>query len=214
MFILNRTNSVVNNFLAELRDESIQTDRLRFRENLKRLGCLLGYEISKELNFKSKVVKTCMAETSVEVIADDLVIVSILRAAIPFSEGFVSIFDNAEVGFIGAARKASSGAEIEIALDYAAAPDLTGKTVIIVDPMLATGKSLVKSVERLMTNGTPKSIHLASVIAAPEGIKFINENLPLDFKIWTCALDERLNEKSYIIPGLGDAGDLAFGPKL
>lgn len=214
MFILNRTNSVVNNFLAELRDESIQTDRLRFRENLKRLGCLLGYEISKELNFKSEVIKTCLAETSAEVIADDVVIISILRAAIPFSEGFVSLFDKAEVGFIGAARKASSGNAIEIALDYAAAPDLTGKTVIIVDPMLATGKSLVKSVERLLTNGTPKNIHLASVIAAPEGIKFINENLHLDFKIWTCALDERLNEKSYIIPGLGDAGDLAFGPKL
>ena len=214
MFVLNHTNSVVNNFLAEIRDESIQTDRLRFRENLKRLGCLLGYEISKELNFKSKVVKTCLAETSAEIIADDLVIISILRAAVPFSEGFVSLFDHAEVGFIGAARKESGGDEIEIALDYAAAPDLNDKTVIIVDPMLATGKSLVKSIERLLTNGTPKCIHLASVIAAPEGIKFINENLHLDFKIWTCALDDRLNEKSYIIPGLGDAGDLAFGPKL
>lgn len=214
MFILNRTNSVANNFLAELRDESIQIDRLRFRENLKRLGCLLGYEISKELNFKPEVIKTCLAETSENIIDNDVVIISILRAAIPFSEGFVSLFDKAEVGFIGAARKASSGAEIDIALDYAAAPDLNGKTVIIVDPMLATGKSLVKSIDRLLANGTPKNIHLASVIAAPEGIEFINKNLSLDFKFWTCALDERLNEKSYIIPGLGDAGDLAFGPKL
>jgi len=213
MFILNKTHSVANSFLAELRDESIQIDRLRFRENLKRLGILLAYEISKDLSFKPRVVKTSLSETTTAVIADDLVIISILRAAIPFSEGFVSVFDHAEVGFIGAARK-EGGEEVEIALDYTAAPDITNKTVIIVDPMLATGKSLVKSMEKLRTNGTPKNVHLASVIAAPEGIEFINKNLDLDFKIWTCALDERLNEMSYIVPGLGDAGDLAFGPKL
>jgi len=186
---------------------------LRFRENLKRLAILLAYEISKDLSFKPRVVKTSLSETTTAVIADDLVIISILRAAIPFSEGFVSVFDHAEVGFIGAARK-EGGEEVEIALDYTAAPDITNKTVIIVDPMLATGKSLVKSMEKLRTNGTPKNVHLASVIAAPEGIEFINKNLDLDFKIWTCALDERLNEMSYIVPGLGDAGDLAFGPKL
>jgi len=213
MFILNKTHSVANSFLAELRDKSIQIDRLRFRENIKRLGILLAYEISKDLSFKPRVVKTSLSETTTAVIADDLVIISILRAAIPFSEGFVSVFDHAEVGFIGAARK-EGGEEVEIALDYTAAPDITNKTVIIVDPMLATGKSLVKSMEKLRTNGTPKNVHLASVIAAPEGIEFINKNLDLDFKIWTCALDERLNEMSYIVPGLGDAGDLAFGPKL
>ncbi|MFY0593421.1 uracil phosphoribosyltransferase [Roseivirga sp.] len=213
MFILNENNSVANTFLAELRDETVQNDRLRFRENLKRLGTLLAYEISKSLSYEPKQIKTSLAATTIDVVSDDLVIVSILRAAIPFSEGFVSIFDHAEVAFIGAARKEGAG-DIEIALDYAAAPDLTGKTLLIVDPMLATGKSLIESVDRLMTNGTPKKIHLASVIAAPEGIEFINQNLDLDFSIWTCALDERLDEQSYIVPGLGDAGDLAFGPKL
>ncbi len=214
MFILNRTNSIANNFLAELRDESTQKDRLRFRQNLERLGTLLAYEISKDLSFESTTVQTSLAEKQTAVIADDVVIVSILRAAIPFSNGFVKMFDHADVGFIGAARQETEDDAVIIDLDYAAAPDLTGKTLIIVDPMLATGKSLLKSIERLMKNGTPKTIHLAAVIAAPEGIAYLNENLRLDFKIWTCALDEKLNEQSYIIPGLGDAGDLAFGPKL
>lgn len=214
MFILNKINSIANNFLAELRDESIQKDRLRFRQNLERLGALLAYEISKDLNFEPKTIRTSLAETETDIIADDVVIVSILRAAIPFSNGFVQMFDHAEVGFIGASRQESNGGEVQVDLDYAAAPDLTGKTLIIVDPMLATGKSLVQSVERLIKNGNPKTTHLASVIAAPEGIAYLNENLRLDFKIWTCALDERLNKQSYIIPGLGDAGDLAFGPKL
>ncbi|OEK06608.1 uracil phosphoribosyltransferase [Roseivirga misakiensis] len=213
MFVLNEKRSVANNFLAQLRAEGIQNDRLRFRENLKRLGTLLAYEVSKKLSYSPEKIKTSLAETSIDTLSDDLVIISILRAAVPFTEGFVSVFDNAEVGFIGAARK-EAGETIDVDLDYLAAPDLTGKTVIIVDPMLATGKSLVKSVESLSANGAPKSVHLASVIAAPEGIEFINENLALDFSIWTCALDEKLNEKSYIIPGLGDAGDLAFGPKL
>lgn len=214
MFILNSNNSVANNFLAELRDESIQKDRLRFRQNLKRLGYLLAYELSRDLQFDTKRIKTCLAETSEQVLSDDVVIVSILRAAIPFSEGFVELFDQSEIGFIGAARQHANDDKIEIDLNYAAAPELTGKTLVIVDPMLATGKSLLKSVHRLFKNGKPKKLHLASVIAAPEGIEFLNQHLNVDFKIWTCALDERLNEQSYIIPGLGDAGDLAFGPKL
>ncbi len=214
MFILNQTNSIANNYLQELRDESIQRDRLRFRQNLERLGTLLAYEVSKDLAYTKTAVQTCLAQTTADTIADDVVVISILRAAIPFSNGFVNLFDQAEFGFIGAARQESTGDEIQVNLDYAAAPDLTGKTLIIADPMLATGKSLLKSVDRLMQNGIPKTIHLASVIAAPEGIAYLNENLRLDFKIWTCALDEKLNEQSYIIPGLGDAGDLAFGPKL
>jgi len=214
MFILNQTNSIANNYLVELRDESMQRDRLRFRQNLERLGTLLAYEVSKDLAYTKTEVQTCLAQTTAETIADDVVIISILRAAIPFSNGFVNLFDRAEFGFIGAARQESTGNEVQVNLDYAAAPDLTGKTLIIADPMLATGKSLVKSIDRLLQNGIPKTIHLASVIAAPEGIAYLNENLRLDFKIWTCALDDRLNEQSYIIPGLGDAGDLAFGPKL
>ena len=214
MFILNRNNSIANNFLAELRDESIQKDRLRFRQNLKRLGSLLAYELSKDLRFSSKKVKTSLAETSEQMVDDEVVIISILRAAIPFSEGFVALFDEAEVGFIGAARQHTRNKHVEIDLSYAAAPNLTGKTLVIVDPMLATGKSLLKSVNRLLQNGTPKMLHLASVIASPEGVEFLDQNLDVAFKLWTCALDERLDERSYIIPGLGDAGDLAFGPKL
>ncbi len=214
MFILNKTQSIADNFLSEIRDQSVQHDRLRFRHNLKRLGSLLAYEVSKDLQFTNESIQTPLTETTVSVMSDDIVIISILRAAIPFGEGFLDIFDKAEVGFIGAARQEANGNEIEIALDYKAAPDLAGKTLIIVDPMLATGKSLVKSINKLLTNGTPKIIHLASVIAAPEGIEYITKNLSLDFRIWTCAVDEKLNELSYIVPGLGDAGDLAFGPKL
>ncbi|GAB5524038.1 MAG: uracil phosphoribosyltransferase [Roseivirga sp.] len=213
MFALNQENSVANNFLAELRDTRLQQDRLRFRTNLKRLGHLLAYEISKTFSFESKVITTPLADTTIPLMSDDLVLIPIMRAALPFYEGFLEVFDQAGAGFIGAWR-VEEGADVEAVLNYQAAPDLTGKTVIVIDPMLATGKSLVKTVDSLMSHGTPKSLHLASVIAAPEGIDHLKKSLSMDYHLWTCAVDEKLNDQSYIVPGLGDAGDLSFGTKL
>jgi len=145
---------------------------------------------------------------------DDLVLIPILRAALPFYEGFLELFDEADSGFIGAWRTHNEADEIEAELNYQAAPDLTGKTVVVIDPMLATGKSLVKTVQSLSQQGKPKTWHLASAIAAPEGIAHVQASLGKEMNVWTCAVDEKLNEHAYIVPGLGDAGDLAFGPKL
>ncbi len=212
MFILNQHNSIANHYLRELRDVDIQKDRLRFRNNLKRLGFLLGYELSKKLKYNSASVQSPLDKVEVDVLTEEVVVITIMRAGLPFQEGFLELFDSADAGFVGAWRE--EGDEIQIALNYLASCDLNEKTVIIVDPMLATGKSLVKAVEHLLKNGSPKSLHLAAVIAAPEGVSYLKENLTLNYELWVCALDEKLDNNSYIVPGLGDAGDLAFGTKL
>ncbi len=215
MFILNQTNSVANEYLSEIRNKHKQKDRLRFRKNLERLGEIMAYEISKKLTYSIQKIETPFMEVPIPLIETQPVIVSVLRAAIPFFQGVLNFFDQADCGFIGAFRKESDAYEpIEIELGYTAAPSLNGLEVILVDPMLATGKSFVESSRKLLKNGTPKKIHLLSIIAAPEGLRYVEQNLDLPFEIWTCALDDHLNEFSYIIPGLGDAGDLAFGPKI
>jgi uracil phosphoribosyltransferase len=216
MFILNETDSIANHFLAEIRDISIHQDRLRFRTNLERLGEIMAYEISKNLHYKEMEVNTPLKKTHVNLLDDYPILISVLRAGLPFYQGFSNFYDQAPSGFIGAyrAKAKPNEPEISVDLDYFVAPDLDGKEIILIDPMLATGKSIIKSVEALMQNGIPKMIHIASVIAAPEGINFINASMSTPFKIWVCALDEKLNSKSYIIPGLGDAGDLAFGVKF
>jgi len=213
MFVLNHQNSIANNYLSELRDIEIQNDRLRFRFNLKRLGFLLGYEISKDLNFEEKSISTPLAKTNVSLATNEVVIITIMRAGLPFQEGFMDVFDRADAGFIGAWREEKSE-NIEIELSYLATGDLSNKTVIVVDPMLATGKSLIKTVNKLLSNGKPKALHLATVIAAPEGVDYIANNLKIPYKLWTCSVDEKLDKRAYIVPGLGDAGDLSFGQKL
>lgn len=213
MFVLDHTSSIANQYLSELRNIDAQKDRMRFRNNLKRLGFLLGYEISKSLTFEGKAINTPMAKTSVALITDEIVIVTIMRAGLPFQEGFMEAFDHADAGFIGAWRD-EKGENIEIKLNYMATGDLTNKIVMVVDPMLATGKSLVSTVDTLLSNGMPKQLHLATVIAAPEGIDYLSNNLNFPYKLWTCSVDENLDTNSYIIPGLGDAGDLSFGQKL
>jgi uracil phosphoribosyltransferase len=215
MFILNQQNSIATHFVAELRDVHLQKDRIRFRKNLERLGEIMAYEISKEMTYTPHVVETPFQELSTPLIQVQPVVVAVLRAAIPFFQGVLNFFDQADCGFIGAFRK-EHGADdgIEIELGYSGAPSLEGKEVILVDPMLATGKSFVTSIDELMSNGRPTKIHFLSVIASPEGVSFISNHVDCPFKIWTCALDDHLNEFSYIVPGLGDAGDLAFGPKL
>tara|TARA_A100000171_G_scaffold51192_2_gene64771 strand:+ start:1657 stop:2298 length:642 start_codon:yes stop_codon:yes gene_type:complete len=213
MRVLNTSNSIANTYLAELRNVEVQNDRLRFRTNLQRLGTLMAYEISKTLQFEEKQIQTPLAITSEQTISDSIVLVSVLRAAVPFMNGFLDVFDHSEVGFIGAWRKEETE-NIEVALEYSAAPNLEGKTLILIDPMLATGKSLVASLNQILKNGKPASIHLASVIAAPEGIEYLKRNIEVDHELWIWAVDEKLNDKSYIVPGLGDAGDLSFGSKL
>lgn len=212
MFVLTENPSVANKFLAELRDVQIQKDSLRFRKNLERLGEIIAYEISKYFEFSPKNVETPLETTTVLLPNDKPVIFAILRASLPFYQGFLNFFDNAESGFIGAFRE--EGETIKINLGYHASPSLEGKIVILADPMLATGKSFIESINTLLQHGTPKIIHIACVIAAPEGIQYIQEHLKIPYQLWIGAIDEKLNADSYIVPGLGDAGDLAFGQKL
>lgn len=214
VFNLSAQSSLAQVYLKELRDIEIQKDRARFRLNLERLGQILAYEISKALPFESQEIQTPL-DVSLQSIPDEKpVLVSILRAGVPFFNGFVSFFDHADCAFVGAYRgKNRQDLSFEIELDYVASPSLEGRNVILIDPMLATGKSIVKAWEALQRLGEPASLHIAAVIAAPEGIDWIESRLP-QADIWTGSIDRELNSHSYIVPGLGDAGDLAFGPKL
>lgn len=214
MFILSETPSIANQFMGEMRDITIQNDRMRFRKNLERLGEILAYEISKSLAYKAQEVATPLAKTLILMPESQIVLVSILRASLPFYQGFLNFFDTAESGFIGVFRDENESGEIKINLGYHASPSLEGKVVILADPMLATGKSIIRTLDTILSHGTPARIHIAALFAAPEGIKYIEENLNLPYKLWLGTIDEKLNHLSYIVPGLGDAGDLAFGEKL
>ena len=210
---LSLTNSVVNQFLFELRHKDIQNDRSKFRTNLKRLGWILAYELSKELGYEDRKFQTPLAEMTIPLVHTQPVILAILRAAVPFLDGFLDVFDQADTGFIGAYRR-KDVKPVDINLDYLAIPGTVGKPVILVDPMLATGKSVAKVIDRLMDEGEPAHIHLVCAVAAPEGIDYISNHLENDrFTIWAGAVDQFLDDRSYIVPGLGDAGDLCFGPK-
>ncbi|MBL6446812.1 uracil phosphoribosyltransferase [Fulvivirga sp. 29W222] len=211
--VLNQSNSAANHFLFEMRHIDTQKDRAKFRNNLRRLGAVMAYEISRTLKYAKTTVTTPLDTMEVELLAEQPVLISILRAALPFSDGFVEMFDQADVGFVGAYRK-GGGEEIVVNFEYMATPSLDGRVVIVVDPMLATGKSAVESIDHLLNNGKPSHIHIAAAVAAPEGIDYLSRMLKVEHTIWTGALDEKLNSKSYIVPGLGDAGDLCFGPKL
>lgn len=212
VFVLSDTNSVANQFLLELRDASIQKDRMRFRKNMERLGQILGYEVSRKLAYVKKTVTTPLGETSVAVLKENPLLVTILRAGVPLLQGFQQIFDAADCGFIGAYRNENTGA-ITISLDYLSVPSVDKKTIILIDPMLATGRSLLDAVKVLSSKGTPSHICIVSVVAAPEGLKLLKDNLTLPYSLWTCAIDEKLNSDFYIVPGLGDAGDLSYGIK-
>jgi uracil phosphoribosyltransferase len=214
MFILSETNSIANHFITELRDVNIQQDSMRFRKNMERLGEILAYEVSKTLTYQTATVQSPLAIAHTNLLTNQPVLVAILRASLPFHQGFLNVFDRAENAFIGAYRgKHRPDETFDIQMDYLASPDLSNKTIILIDPMLATGKSLLKSYEALLTYGKPTRIIIAAAIAAPEGMAFLQKEIPeADFFIGS--LDEKLNHKFYIIPGLGDAGDLAFGEKL
>lgn len=214
MFLLSETNSIANHFMAELRDVTIQQDAMRFRKNMERLGEILAYEVSKTFAYQAATVQSPLAIAHTNLLINQPVLVAILRASLPFHQGFLNIFDCAENAFIGAYRgKHRPDETFDIQMDYLASPDLTHKTIILIDPMLATGKSLLKSYEALLAYGKPAKIIIAVAIAAPEGVEFLQKEIP-DAEFFIGSLDEKLNHKFYIVPGLGDAGDLAFGLKL
>lgn len=210
--------SVINQYLSELRDVSIQQDKMRFRHNLERIGEMMAYEISKDLSYKETEVKTPLAPCKCKCIAEEIVLATIFRAGLPLHQGFLNVFDKAENGFVSAFRyyKDKECREVGVHVEYLASPDLTGKTLIIVDPMLAKGFSLELAVDAFLKNGTPKRIIMASVIAAQEGVDHIVKCFGdhEEVELWCAAIDPVLNERSYIVPGLGDAGDLAYGGKL
>ncbi|PZX56751.1 uracil phosphoribosyltransferase [Algoriphagus chordae] len=214
MFVLSDTPSIANHFLREMRDIHIQKDRMRFRRNLERIGEIMAYEISKSFDYASEEIETPLTSTSALAPIGQPVIISVMRASLPFYNGFLNYFDQADSGFIGAFRDESQEEEITIQLGYHASPSVEGRVIILADPMLATGKSLVESIQTILSHGKPKHIHIAAIIAAPEGIQYLKENVSSSYSLWLGAIDEKLNHQSYIVPGLGDAGDLAFGPKL
>lgn len=213
IFNLSAQNTIANQFISELRDKDIQADRAKFRRNMKRLGQLMAYEISKKLTFNDKIIETPLGRSTLQVPSRQPVLLTVMRAGIPYFDGFLDFFDQSDCGFIGAYR-AEDSEEIVIHLDYVATPHIIGKEVIIIDPMLATGKSFVRSVQAMMKHGQPSHIFIAALVAAPEGIQYVKENLNVPHSIYTCAVDENLNNQFYIVPGLGDAGDLSFGVKL
>jgi len=210
--VIGDTNSIFNQFLQEMRSEVFQQDRMRFRFNLKRAGSILAYEISKDLEYSSSLVKTPLGELNMLTLKSNPIIISILRAGLPLHEGVLSVFDNSDNGFISAYRQHTREDEFIIKVEYLACPEIENKTIILCDPMIATGQSMVKSYKALLEKGTPNRVFIASVIASDEGIEYVERHMP-EAVIYVGAVDMELTAKSYIVPGLGDAGDLAFGIK-
>ena len=212
---LSEGNSVLNHFLGQIRNVDVQQDSMRFRRNIERIGEVMAYELSKDLHYKNVEIQTPLGIKKTTEIEDQLVLCSILRAGLPLHLGFLNYFDSAENGFVSAYRHHPNNDEFfDILVEYQAVADLENKALILIDPMLATGQSIVAVFNKLMQKGQPKEIHIAVIIAAPEGIAYLEEHLPDSCHLWVAALDDKLNEKKYIVPGLGDAGDLAFGNKL
>ena len=211
---LGDTNSILNKFVAELRDVDIQKDSLRFRRNVERIGEIMAYEISKEFHYSTKDIQSPLGIAPMNTPDDQIVISTILRAGLPFHQGFLRYLDNAENAFVSAYRKYKDRLNFDIHIEYIASPRLTGKTLIISDPMLATGSSMELAYEALLTKGLPGHVHVASIISSKQALEYLQKKMPDDkTTIWIAALDNDLDDHSYIVPGLGDAGDLAFGEK-
>lgn len=212
-----KENSIVNQFLAELRDKDYQKNQMLFRNNVKRIGQVMAYEMSKTLNYSPKTITTPLDDITVPLCDDKIVLATVFRAGLPFHEGFLSFFDKAENAFVSAYRyyKDKEGTEVGIKIEYIATPDLTGKTLIIVDPMLATGGSMDLAYQAFCTKGKPARVIFAAVIGSKQGVKYMQQHFPgNDVELYCGAVDPVLNEHKYIVPGLGDAGDLEFGEKL
>jgi len=210
---LSTTNSIANHFIAEMRDVTAQTDRMRFRRNMERIGEIMAYEISKTLVYTPREVETPLGIAEMNAPQQDIVIGTILRAGLPMHQGFLNYFDFADNAFVSAYRRHHKDGTFDIKVEYTSCPSLEGKILILCDPMLATGASMVLTMQELMSNGVPKKIYIATIIATTDGIRHVQRNLP-KADIWAGAIDEEMTARSYIVPGLGDAGDLAYGEKL
>lgn len=214
--ILDKQNTILNRFIMELRDVNIQKDSMRFRRNLERVAEITAYEISKTLDYSSRAVETPLGEAEVMLYDDEIVVGTILRAGLPFHHGFLNYFDNAHNAFVSAYRKHHKDGTFDVKVEYISCGDLTGKTLLLVDPMLATGSSFVLAYKALVEKGgKPKHLHIAAAIGSEEGVEYVKKHLPPSTTtIWCGSVDEELTVQSYIVPGLGDAGDLAYGEKL
>ena len=212
---LGKQNSIFNHFIREIRDVNIQKDAMRFRRNIERIGEIFAYEISKKMTYKNNDITTPLGISSESLMIEKPVLATILRAGLPLHQGLLNYFDSSENCFISAFRKHKRGGDFEIKIEYMSSPDLEGKTVILCDPMLASGSSMVLAMEALLSKGKPKHIHVVVTIASSEGIQYFKENLPFrNCTLWLGAEDKKMTAQSYIVPGLGDAGDLAFGEKI
>jgi uracil phosphoribosyltransferase len=212
--ILSEQNSLVSRFIAELRDVNIQNDRARFRRNLERIGEIAAYEISKEMPYQLQDFTTPLGVAPMQVPAEQPVVATILRAGLPLHQGILNYFDQADNAFISAYRKHHKDGSFEISLEYVAAPSLEGRIVILTDPMLATGQSMVMTYKAMLERGMPSHTHVVSVIASNQGVEYVKKHLSANITLWVGAVDEELTAQSYIVPGLGDAGDLAYGDKI
>ena len=211
-----KQNSVINQYMAELRDKNYQKNRLVFRHNVQRIGEMMAFELSKTLDYKTKTVTTPLGTIDISLPKDDVLIATVLRAGLPFHEGFLHVFDKAANAFVSAYRMYTNREHTEVGIhtEYMASPSCKGKTLIIADPMLATGGSMAASYEALVKTGKPAKVHIACVIVTPEGLEVLRETLPEDATVWCAAIDPGMNEHKYIVPGFGDAGDLCYGEKL
>ena len=214
---LQEQNSCLNHFMAEIRDKSYQRNRQLFRNNIKRIGQVMAYEISKTLDYRPKSITTPLgiAETALAR-EEDIILATVLRAGLPFHEGFLGVFDHAQNAFVSAYRMYTNREHTEVGIhtEYMASPSVKGKTLIICDPMLATGGSMVAAYEALLKTGRPAQVHIACIIGTPEGVKMLQDNVAADVTLWCAAIDPGMNEHKYIVPGFGDCGDLCYGEKL
>ena len=213
IFNFSEYSSLYNKFLSELRDAQIQKDSMRFRKNLERIGEISAYEISKELDHQSLTTNTPLGVSQTNVPKDNLVLATILRAGLPLHTGLLNYFDHAENCFISAYRKHSSANDFEVEIEYLASPNIQGKVVLLSDTMLASGQAMVLAYKALLKRGTPAKVHIVSVIGSQQGIDLVSENFPENTTLWIGGVDPKMTTQSYIVPGLGDAGDLAFGEK-
>lgn len=210
---LSRSDSLINEYIAEIRDQGVQQDRMRFRKNLERIATLIAHELSKSLSWTERKVTTPLGVAAARTLKAQPVVCSVLRAGLAMHYGVLNAFDRADSGFVSAYRKHDGSGGFQIQLGYLTCPDIQGRTLIMVDPMLATGQSVVLATNEVLKTGQPSELHVLSAIAAAEGVAYVEAHYP-QAHIWTAAIDPHLDANAYILPGLGDAGDLAFGPKL
>lgn len=215
---LSEQPSLLNQYLKEMRSVDVQKDSMRFRRNIERIGEIMAVEISKQLTYALEQVQTPLAIAEMQVSQDQVVLGTVLRAGLPMHQGFLNMFDRAENAFVSAYRRETIGrrgeTNLEIISEYLAAPSIENKTLILVDPMLATGLSMEVAYKALLSHGMPKNVHIACIFATPQSIQYLQDTMPEDAMLWCAVIDPELNEKKYIVPGLGDAGDLCFGAKL